>query len=148
VIFILGVLQHIPDDRRALLNLQKALSRDGVVVCWVYSDEIGAITLGGVKLLAKLFSLLGPLRTFCAQLLAVIVKGVLPLFPKTHPVSDLAGKPISEIALVIFDQLNPTYSRYYSREEIYELAAETGFTVERIEATGPKGWAFRLSKKA
>ena len=47
---------------------------------------------------------------------------------------------------IIFDQLNPKYSKYYKKQEVVELAANTGFEIVDIYHRNGNAWVGVLKK--
>ena len=48
--------------------------------------------------------------------------------------------------MTIFDQLNPTYAKYYTYDEAYRLMKEAGFKDIKIEKIGNYSWSVIGSK--
>jgi SAM-dependent methyltransferase len=133
-VFCIGVLQFIADAETALRSMGEALGANGKVFVWVYGRENNELYL----------ALLRPLRLI-RKILPINLLDILSRM-LVYPAS-LYGRlcahfklPMSEYMqgyfmnldkygrkLVIFDQLNPSYSRYYSRSELEELFTSSGF---------------------
>ncbi|MBU0909677.1 MAG: class I SAM-dependent methyltransferase, partial [Proteobacteria bacterium] len=52
---------------------------------------------------------------------------IIPLPMKNYMLSHLDRLSVSNQILTIYDQLNPAYAKYYSRQEVVALLEESGF---------------------
>ena len=134
-VFCIGVLQFIPDAQTALRSMGQALCSQGRIFVWVYGRENVGIYLIFLK----------PLR-FIAKHLSHRVLGIMAaalVYPATlyGLLCRAFPLPLSEYLcgyfmkldrysrkVVIYDQLNPGYSRYYSKAQLKELFENSGFT--------------------
>lgn len=135
-IFCIGVLQFIPDPVPALMAMGKALGAKGRLFLWVYSEENN----GPYLLLAR------PLRWLTARLPHKIVKFLAALLLPPTEVYALICRhfprlPMAEYLtsyflrvnrytrqLIIHDQLNPSYAKYYKQDELKSLLETCGYT--------------------
>ncbi len=130
----IGVLHHIEDPAAVVVAAEKALKPGGKLFIWLYGREGNAFYLA----LAK------PLRTLTKRMphraLAAFCWGADGLvlgyaFLARHirlPMRDYLDTVYCRLApdkrrLVIYDQLNPAYAKYYRREEATRLLEENGF---------------------
>ena len=135
-IFCIGVLQFIPDPAPALMAMGRALGRKGRLFLWVYSEEKNGVYL----------FLIRPLRRLTSRLPHRVVKylaaGLLPpaefyarlcrRFPRL-PMSEYLTNYFLRVnrysrRLIIHDQLNPGYAKYYRRDELKSLLETCGYT--------------------
>ncbi|MCD6387991.1 MAG: class I SAM-dependent methyltransferase [Desulfobulbaceae bacterium] len=135
-VFCIGVLQFIPDPREALISMGKALGEKGRLFLWVYSEEKNGLYL----------SLVRPLRRITARLPQKVVKHLAALLLPPAEIYALLSRrfpklPLSEYLtnyflrvnrysrrLIIHDQLNPGYAKYYKQGELKSLLETCGYT--------------------
>ena len=135
LVFCIGVLQFIPEPSSALRAMRRALKPDGRLFLWVYGHENNQAYLRMVRPLRKVTSKMshGSLDMM-AGMLAVLAGfyGKLCRFIRL-PMSDYMLHYFSKLnfysrKLVVYDQLNPTYSKYYRKEELKTLLEQSGFS--------------------
>ena len=129
-----GVLHHIVDPIPAVSRMHNALKPKGKCIIWLYGAE-------GNKLYLSIFN---PLRKITTRLSSkmllkisrVLISGVniyiglcsfLPLPMRDYMQKHLRKLNPEQRILTIYDQLNPTYSKYYTKEQAYDLLANHGF---------------------
>jgi len=129
-----GVLHHIPDPRPVVAAAWRALRPGGRIAVWVYGRE------GNLAYLA----LVQPLRRLTVRLPHRLLVGLcwlltagLSLYASACallplPLRGYMRRVISRLSwdkrlLVVYDQLNPAYARYYRRGEAVEMLASAGF---------------------
>ncbi len=148
-VFCIGVLQFIPDPVPALKAMGRALGAQGRLFLWVYSEEKNGWYL----------SLLRPLRRLTSRLPHRMVKYLAALL---LPPAELYARlcrhfprlPMAEYLtnyflrvnrysrrLIIHDQLNPGYAKYYRREELQSLLENCGFTDIRMHHRLGYSWS-------
>jgi SAM-dependent methyltransferase len=131
----IGVIHHIPDPAPTLRAAFAALRAGGRCLVWLYGHE------GNERYLA----VAGPVRSVTTRLphpvLAILchalngIAGAYAWAARLLPLP-LAGYMRNVFArmdrraryLVIYDQLNPAYAKYYRRDEAIALLADAGFT--------------------
>ena len=133
-VFIIGVLHHIPDPDPVVAASFAALKPGGRIAVWLYGREGNTLYLLLVRMLwrvtrrvshrtldrfvAALYPAFWLYMTACRWLplpLARYMRRVmLPLTPAKR-------------RLVIYDQLNPAYAKYYTRQEAHAALARHGF---------------------
>ena len=133
-VFIIGVLHHIPEPGPVVAASFRALTSGGKLAVWLYGREGHSLYLLLVRTLWTLTRrlphrmlewLVGAMYPFfwcymtaCRWLplpLAAYMRRVmLPLTPAKRRV-------------VIYDQLNPAYAKYYTRQEAHDALARHGF---------------------
>lgn len=145
VIFIVGVLHHIPESVATLRNLRNFLSPSGQIVIWVYSKEIGRFNLMALTILRSVFQFMGPLKIPFTKLLRKILKISAFFTSKRSEIRMITVKDSEESILALFDQLNAGYAKYYSMKDLEEEARLAGLVLNKTLATGRKGWTVALS---
>jgi len=134
VIISIGVIHHICDPVAVINNIYEQLKKNGKFVFWVYGREgngfylffynlISKITKStnskGLMVFSKFLTLFTYPYGFLCTFLPLPLKGY---FTKVFNKFDFFNR-----ALVVFDQLNPTYARYYSKEDLQTLISQTKF---------------------
>src|SRR5262249_15659788 len=125
VVLSIGVLHHIPDPKPVMRAAYAALRPGGRMLGWVYGHE-------GNRAYQSIF---GPIRLVTRNLPIVINEAlawtlypivlvyaaltrVLPSLPLSNYLSDVYMRfSPAERRLVILDQINPRWAKYYTREE-------------------------------
>jgi SAM-dependent methyltransferase len=133
-VFSIGVLHHIPNPKPVVQAAFKALRPGGQFFVWLYGKEGNELYLALVR----------PLRVFTKHLphliLAALVRFIdLPLvlyiklchrFPlplRGYLREVLEKMPPRKRRLIIYDQLNPSYAKYYTRLEAEQLLKDEQF---------------------
>jgi SAM-dependent methyltransferase len=138
-VFAIGVLHHIPEPDPVVRAAQQALKPGGMFAAWLYGLE------GNGAYLALFNPLWWLARRLPHQALAALTwilypplwlymnaSRVLPL-PLAAYMRDVI-RPLTPAKrrLVIYDQLNPAYAKYYTRAEALDLFRRGGFVDVRI----------------
>ena len=144
-IFSIGVIHHIPDPIPVIRSAYSALRQGGKLVVWLYGREgsrvyltfavpLRAISkrlpLSAVAVLARILDV--PLAAYisvCSKL-----PWRMPL--KDYMLSVLAKLPAASRRLVIYDQLKPSYAKYYTRQEAISLMRSAPFHVDAFHRRG------------
>jgi SAM-dependent methyltransferase len=137
--FSIGVIHHIPDPDPVMKAAFTSLKPGGQMLVWLYGREGNELYL----------SIFGPLRAITRRLphaLLVPIAHVLNFFagiyvslarimpvPMRGYVLNVFG-PFDRYArfVVVYDQLNPYYAKYYRREEAINLMKRAGFSNVQI----------------
>jgi SAM-dependent methyltransferase len=133
-IFSIGVLHHIPEPAPVVKAAFKALRPGGNLLIWLYGKEGNELYLSFVK----------PLRMITKRLPHFILSALVwTIYIPTAFYIKLCHKiplPLQEYfffvfekmspkhqRLIIYDQLNPFYAKYYTRSEAEKLLIEGKF---------------------
>jgi SAM-dependent methyltransferase len=146
-VFVIGVLHHIPDPDPVVAAAFGALRRGGTLAVWLYGREGNALYLAFVRMLWWLT------RRLPHRGLDRFVRIIYPLFWCYLTASRWMRLPLSEYMrrtmlpltpakrrLVIYDQLNPAYAKYYTRAEAHDVLARQGFTDIRLHHRHGISW--------
>ncbi len=141
-IFALCVIHHIPEYKEVLKRIQKSLKTDGRFVAWVYGKEGMELYNSMLKNLRRITSIMPDfmLRIF-SQFLAVLTYPYgflckfLPLPLKKYFVTMFNKFSFKHKSYVIFDQFNPSFYKYFSKEELINELNVAGFKVESLVNT-------------
>jgi SAM-dependent methyltransferase len=146
-VFIIGVLHHIPEPDPVVAASFQALKPGGKLAVWLYGREGNSLYLLLVhtlwlitrrlphRLLEWFVAALYPLFWFYMTACRVLP---LPLAPYLRTVM-LPLTPAKR-RLVIYDQLNPAYARYYTRQEAHDALARHGFIDVRLHHRHGYSW--------
>ena len=133
-IFSLGVIHHIPNNSIVVKNVYRALKKKGKFICWVYGYE-------GNELYLFFFNNLRRITTLIPDKILRYISSVLNLFlyfyiflckfiklPLRHYLLKVFSKcSFEKRNYIIFDQLNPSYAKYYKKDEILDLMKSCNF---------------------
>jgi SAM-dependent methyltransferase len=146
-IFSIGVLHHIPDPKPVVEAAFKALRPGGHFFVWLYGKE------GNEPYLA----LIKPLRVLTRKLPHLAIESLVWLiyFPlnlyillshrftlplKEYILSIFEKMSPEKQRLIIYDQLNPAYAKYYTRQEAINLLEDGGFVNVRAHHRHGYSW--------
>lgn len=138
-VFSLGVIHHIPEFRDVLKKICNSLSTKGKFIIWVYGKE-------GNELYLFIFNNLRRITTRVPDIILRIISKFLTVF--TYPYGFLCKflpLPLKKYFIgmfnklsfknksyVIFDQLNPSYAKYFTKEELEKELVNAGFKIDAI----------------
>jgi len=133
-VFSIGVIQFIADPLPTLRRAYDALRPGGKLVIWVYGKEGNGAYLFFLTALRPITTRL-PQQALAAlcQVLTVFadVYGlacrVLPLPLRSYVLGNLMRVSRRHRTLTIYDQLNPSYVRYYEGKEVISMLEAAGF---------------------
>lgn len=131
----IGVLHHIPDPAPVVDAALRALRPGGQMLVWLYGRE-------GNELYLRIFE---PLRAVTKRVPHAVLGATcsvlnvaldaylfacrfVPLPMRGYARNVLARMPRSVRKLIIYDQLNPAYAKYYTRDEAESLLRAAGFS--------------------
>src|SRR5262245_1562121 len=147
-IFSIGVLHHVPDPAPIAAAARRALRPGGTFAIWLYGKE------GNGFYLFVLNSLLGITRRLPHSMLAAFVwLAYWPMAAYMHASRACPlplGKYMREVLLkfdrptrrlVLYDQLNPAYAKYYTRDEARDLLERAGFVDVHLYHRHGYSWA-------
>jgi SAM-dependent methyltransferase len=135
----IGVLHHIPKPDATVRAAYNALTPGGRLLVWLYAREGNQLYLALVLPLRRLTRWLpkwaiAALSHVLNALLDVYILAcrALPL-PQRAYIKNVIGQfDRQKRYLVIFDQLNPAYAKYYTRQEAEDLLRRAGFSDVRV----------------
>lgn len=134
LVLSIGVVHHIPDPDPVLSAAYASLKPGGQILLWLYGREGNELYL----------SIFGPLRAITRRLphfllvpvahalnfgagLYLSFARVLPLPMRAYVVNIFGNFDRHARYLVVYDQLNPNYAKYYTRSEAIDLLKRAGF---------------------
>lgn len=145
--FSIGVLQFVPDPVPVLQAMRDALAPEGRIVVWVYSREGNRAYLAVVGALRAVTTRLPHplLSALCGALnglldLYILAARILPLPKYRYLRTTLSKFSRKTRRLVIYDQLNPSYVKWYSRADLEELLRSAGLVEPRLHHRHGYSW--------
>jgi SAM-dependent methyltransferase len=143
----MGVLHHIPDPKPVVARMRAALRPGGQAIVWLYGREGNGVYLAVAEPLRKITTRL-PHRALVllCRLLDVPMSAYLAAcrycrLPLWRYMRNHLGRLTPEIRrLTIYDQLNPRWAKYYTREEAIALLANSGFVDVRCHHRHGYSW--------
>ena len=133
-IFSLGVIHHIPEAEIVCKKIYESLKPKGKFIIWLYGKEGNELYLFIFNNLRKITKfmpdkLLNLFSIFLNLMLSIYIflcKYInLPL--KNYMINVLKKCSFEKRKYIIFDQLNPSYSKYYTKHEVKTLLIKSGF---------------------
>jgi len=145
--FSIGVLHHIPDPLPTVRRVYSCLKPGGKFLFWVYGREDNETYLFLVQPLRKITQRLpDPVLVVLTNVLnaAVSIYAIfcwfLPLPLYRYMRNTYSKLDWKTRFLVIFDQLNPAYAKYYANNEAIALMESGGFQNIKIERRQNYSW--------
>jgi SAM-dependent methyltransferase len=148
LVFCIGVLQFVPDPVPALKAMGRSLKMGGRIFLWVYSEENNGIYLSMILPLRKLTTRLphNMLKFFTFFLLPLAEMYALASRFFRLPMAEYLKNYFMKVdrytrRVIIHDQLNPSYAKYYRRNELIELLECCGFIDIKIHHRMGYSWS-------
>jgi SAM-dependent methyltransferase len=144
----IGVLHHIEDPAPVIAAARRALKPEGVMFVWLYGREGNEAYLTVAEPLRALTKRM-PHRLLAAlcHVLDLVAIGytaasrILPL-PMRDYMQNVYGRLAPDKRrLVIYDQLNPAYAKYYREHEARALLEGSGFKNVRTHHRHGYSWS-------
>jgi SAM-dependent methyltransferase len=152
-VFSIGVLHHIPDPEPVVRAAYSALRPGGRIAIWLYGREGNAAYLAAVAPVRAITRrlphpvLAGLVRLVDVPLLAyVALCRALPLPLARYMREVVARLDPSKRRLTVYDQLNPAYAKYYTRDEACSLLARAGFQDIAVHHRHGYSWSLVASR--
>jgi SAM-dependent methyltransferase len=130
----IGVIQFIRDPLPTLVAAREALRPGGKLVIWVYGKEGNRLYVGVVQALRAVTTRLPhfALAALCNLLTWVLDCYIFACRRLPLPMADYMRNTLARVSrqkrkLTIYDQLNPTYAKYYLGEEVRQMLEAAGF---------------------
>jgi SAM-dependent methyltransferase len=144
----IGVLHHIPEPNGVMRAAYSALKPGGHVIIWVYGREGNRLV---VMLIEAMRFVTTRLPHWARASLAFLGTTLLHLYipacrllrflPMADYMRNVIGKfDYHQRYLVIYDQLNPAYAKYYTEPEVLSLLEGAGFTSVKLHHRHRYSW--------
>ncbi len=147
IILSYGVLHHIPDPAPTMRAAYHALRPGGKMLAWLYGKEGNGAYLAFALPLRQItkraphvvnatlaWILDAPLKVY------IVASRHLPLPLHRYMTGYLDKLTPDKRRLVIYDQLNPEWAKYYTRDEAHQLFAAAGLTDIQMHHRGGYSW--------
>ena len=151
-IFSLGVIHHIPEPDSVIKNISKNLKLNGLFIMWVYGYENHELYVLFQKVFRPLLRLLPDqvlnlLSLFLTYFLDFYLYVSKFVFNSKLPLTKYLNNLFSKCSrkhkkYIIFDQLNPSYAKYYRLEELEELVEY--FDFKKVEYYHRHGYSWTV----
>tara|TARA_X000000368_G_C23041672_1_gene717222 strand:- start:1389 stop:2177 length:789 start_codon:yes stop_codon:yes gene_type:complete len=152
-VFSLGVIHHIPRADAAVENIYRSLKVNGQFVMWVYgyeNNELYILIFNNLrKFLSKIPDFLVEAISYFLALTTYTYGYLCKFFNlplKQYFLNVFSQFSFTHRVYVIFDQLNPKYSKYYKKEETIELLENVGFKIDEIYHRDKYSWTTIATK--
>ena len=147
LILSIGVLHHIENPSTVVAAARDALREGGLLLIWLYGREGNENYLAFVqpfraltrRLPHRALSALCWALTFVADLYIVACR-FAPLPMQRYVTEVFARMSRRKRHLIIYDQLNPAYAKYYLENEARELLTAAGFTKVQLHHRHGYSW--------
>jgi SAM-dependent methyltransferase len=146
-VYSIGVLHHIPEPDPVVSAAFRALRPGGTIAVWLYGREGNGLYL----LLAH--SLRVVTRKLPHRGLELVVAALYPALRLYMALCRVLPLPLAEYMrrvllpltpaarrIVVYDQLNPAYAKYYTKAEEEQLLTRAGFTRVRVHHRHGISW--------
>lgn len=156
LIFSLGVIHHIPAPNSVIKNISKNLKLNGLFIMWVYGYENHELYVLFQKFFRPLLrllpdQLLNLLSLFLTYFLDFYLYVSKIVFNSKLPLTKYLNNLFSKCSrkhkkYIVFDQLNPLYSKYYKKDEAIDLITQYGLELVSIYHRNSYSWTL-IAKK-
>jgi len=147
-VFSYGVLHHIPEPGPTVKAAYNSLRPGGKIAIWLYGKEGNRLYLlifGSLRLITKYLP--HPLLLGLSWILDIPLVIYIKLckkfkLPLHEYMTEILGRLSPEKRRWnIYDQLNPAYAKYYSRQEAIDLVKTAGFEDIKIHHRHGYSWS-------
>lgn len=146
-IFSLGVIHHIKEDLIVCKKIYQSLKPNGQFIIWVYGKENNKLYLFIFDNLRKItkflpdkfLNIISIFLNFFLSIYIFLCKYInLPL--RKYMINVIGKCSFEKRNYIIFDQLNPSYSKYYLKSEVENLLKKSGFKKIQIFSRHGYSW--------
>jgi len=146
-VFSIGVIQFIKDPQDVVRNIYDNLDNGGKFAMWVYGAENNRLYISLYKSISTITKIIpdGALN-FLSYILNIVLTPYVLLcryfkLPLHDYINNVFGKcSWKHRRYIVFDQLNPRYSKYYYKDEVIDLLSSAGFTNIKLHHRHGYSW--------
>lgn len=143
----IGVIHHIPEPDKTVVACLKALKPGGRCLFWLYGWEGNEAYLRIAQPLRKittrmphaLLSVLSHILNLGLDLYIQLCR-IMALPLRDYILNVIARMAREKRYLIIYDQLNPQYAKYYRKDEAAALLERAGFSDVRVHRRHGYSW--------
>lgn len=135
----IGVLHHIHDPVPTVKNAYLNLKSGGKLIVWLYGKEGNELYLAFANVLRNITPKLPHWFLNCLVLILLPFLNLYVFFckhfsmpMKSYMLDHIAKLDTASRKITIYDQLNPTWAKYYTRKEAESLLKDNGFNDVRL----------------
>lgn len=147
-VFSIGVLHHIENPAAAVRAAYEALKPGGEFIVWLYGREGNRLYLTlvaplrwlGPRCPDSLLSIVTAILDYCLDPYILLAKWV-PMPMRDYLLNVYCKLSRKQRRINLFDQLNPTYAKYYNKDEAHPLLAKGGFVQIELSHRFGYSWA-------
>jgi len=152
--FSLGVIHHTPKGLIVCKKIHRSLKKGGTFICWLYGYEGNELYIFIFNNLRRFTILLPDIILRQISILLNLITYIYQFLCKFFdlPLKDYFKKNFSKCSFekrnyIIFDQLNPSFAKYYKKKEAFELFKKAGFKDISIHSRHNYSWVVIGKKK-
>ncbi len=152
-IFSIGVLHHTPNIKLILKKALNSLKPNGQLIIWLYGCE-------QIKTYVFMINLLRKITIHMPDKFLIFLSNIINLFSYAYyvlcfffnlPLKDYLLNLFNKFSyskrnLIIFDQLNPVYAKYYSYKDILKLLKSLKISNSKIINKDNYSWTVVIKK--
>ena len=146
--FSIGVIHHIAEPHDVVAKIHDSLKPGGEFIMWVYGRENNSIYLFFYHSISWLTKRMGDRwLNLVSHLLNIILMPYIYLcklfrfLPLASYINNVFGRcSLKARRYIIFDQLNPTYAKYYTESDCVSLLEDCGFNSIKIKHHNNYSW--------
>jgi len=145
----IGVLHHLAEPERALQAMWKCVADGGDLVLWCYAKEGNRLLLPIIQSLQAIGSR-APIAVShaVAKSIAIAAWPAIRVLPwRTDYYRRLRSLSFGNVESIIFDQMLPHISNYWTRQDMQRLVAPLAGGQPIIEFVQGNSWHVRVTKK-
>lgn len=148
IVLSIGVIHHLRHPRLAVEKLVRAVKPGGILVLWVYACEGNEFYLRWVNPIRRLVtSQMSPvLVRVLAKMLTVLLQVYIRLPHHQEYLLLLRERSFRHLESMVFDQLLPSVSHYWRRNEVLNLVAGLPVRVRHLTHTHGMSWTLIVEK--
>jgi SAM-dependent methyltransferase len=155
--YSLGVLHHLPEPKRGFAALASKIKPGGWFQVWVYGREGNGGLLYVLNPMRRITSKM-PLRMLKAMSAVIAVPvalaakslyklpGIGLRLPYSGYMRWLASGSFAKIHAIVFDQLLAPVAYYMRKDEVLDMVAVEGWTVQGIEHSRGMSWGVTVER--